>query len=60
MKKILFLLLLISTLCLAIDEYHFPAKDPYRATIIGSSTMLTEVVSEKVILHGILIQMVIS
>ena len=48
MKRILFLLLLINSLCFAMDDYNFPAKDPYKATILGSSTMLIEGVSEKV------------
>lgn len=48
MKRILFLLLLINSLCFALDDYNFPAKDPYKATILGSSTMLVEGVSEEV------------
>lgn len=48
MKKILFLLLLINSLCFALEDYNFPARDPYKATILGSSTMLVEGVSEKV------------
>lgn len=48
MKKILLLFLLITSLSFALEEYHFPARDPYKATILGSSTMLTEGVSEKV------------
>ena len=48
MKRILFLLLLINSLCFTMDDYNFPAKDPYKATILGSSTMLVEGVSEEV------------
>jgi len=48
MKKIIFLLLLISSICLAVEDYQFPARDPYKATILGSSTMLMEGVSEEV------------
>ena len=48
MKKILVLFLLMSSLCFALKEYNFPARDPYKATILGSSTMLMEGVSEVV------------
>lgn len=48
MKKLTFLLLLISLNCFALEDYNFPASDPYKATILGSSTMLIEGVSEKV------------
>lgn len=46
MKKIIvFIMFLISSYTFS---YNFPMKDPYTATIIGSSTLMTPNVSEKV------------
>lgn len=46
MKKIIvFIIFLISSYTFS---YNFPMKDPYTATIIGSSTLMTPNVSEKV------------
>lgn len=46
MKKILILIMLLMTSYSF--SYNFPMKDPYTATIIGSSTMMTPGVSEEV------------
>ncbi len=48
MKKIICLFFILMNLSFATDGYNFPIKDPYKATIIGSSTMMTKGVSEKV------------
>lgn len=44
-KLVLFIIFLISNYTFS---YNFPLKDPYTATIIGSSTLMTPNVSEKV------------
>lgn len=45
MKKVILFIMLISTYLFG---YNFPIKDPYSATIIGSSTMMMAGVSEEI------------
>ena len=48
MKKILNKIVLFLILSLTAFSYNFPIDDPYSATIIGSATMMTPGVSEKI------------
>ena len=48
MKKLLNKVVLFLILSLTTFSYNFPIDDPYSATIIGSATMMTPGVSEKI------------
>ena len=48
MKKLLNRIVLFLILSLTAFSYNFPIDDPYSATIIGSATMMTPGVSEKI------------
>ena len=48
MKKLLNKVVLFLILSLTAFSYNFPIDDPYSATIIGSATMMTPGVSEKI------------
>ena len=48
MKKLLSKVVLFLILSLTTFSYNFPIDDPYSATIIGSATMMTPGVSEKI------------
>ena len=48
MKKLLSKIVLFIILSLTAFSYNFPIDDPYLATIIGSVSMMTEGVSEKI------------
>ena len=48
MRKILTRVVLFLLLSLTTFSYNFPIEDPYSATIIGSSTMMTEGIMEKI------------
>ena len=48
MRKILTKVVLFLLLSLTTFSYNFPIEDPYSATIIGSSTMMTEGIMEKI------------
>ena len=48
MKKLLKKIVLFFVLSLTAFSYNFPLDDPYSATIIGSATMMTPGVSEKI------------
>ena len=48
MKKLLKKIVLFFMLSLTAYSYNFPLDDPYSATIIGSATMMTPGVSEKI------------
>lgn len=48
MRKILTKVVLFLLLSLTVFSYNFPIEDPYSATIIGSSTMMTEGIIEKI------------
>ena len=48
MKKLLKKIVLFFVLSLTAYSYNFPLDDPYSATIIGSATMMTPGVSEKI------------
>ena len=48
MKKLLSKIVLFLLLSLTAFSYNFPIEDPYSATIIGSSTMMTEGIMEEI------------
>lgn len=49
MKKLtLIFIIILSTYSYSLEKYYFPFKDPYTATVIGSSNMMTPGVSEEV------------
>ena len=48
MKKLLSKVVLFLLLSLTAFSYNFPIEDPYSATIIGSSTMMTEGIMEEI------------
>ena len=48
MKKLLSKVVLFLILSLTAFSYNFPIEDPYSATIIGSSTMMTEGIMENI------------
>ena len=48
MKKLLSKIVLFLLLSLTAFSYNFPIEDPYSATIIGSSTMMTEGIMENI------------
>lgn len=48
MKKLLSKVVLFLLLSLTAFSYNFPIEDPYSATIIGSSTMMTEGIMENI------------
>ena len=48
MKKLLSKVLLFLLLSLTAFSYNFPLDDPYSATIIGSSTMMTDGIMEEI------------
>ena len=49
MKKLLNKIVLFLILSLTAFSYNFPIDDPYSATIIGSATIMTPRVSEKIV-----------